>query len=150
MFVHRHLYSYHGQLKDSNPARRNKWVGRAVWFQNAACQLVVDAAECLDRLIQRQVNEEACITAKRETRYTNVVGEQVSATATVFVPDDTLTRVDIQDMNAMSEDDAWRAEVIATTLARMTTAKREETMQWLRGEAGQFSGQPNPVIGMLK
>ena len=107
-----------GKLKDGHPTRRAHWLSRAIWFGEAAVQLVTDAAETYDRRViqnaraattntttahtqqeqRTQQEQNQHIRTKRETRYHSQHHGQINATTTVFEPDTTsnLSEEDIE------------------------------------------------------
>ena len=146
-----------GHLENGNPAKRRHWLGRAVWFGEAAVQLVTDAAETYDRRIrlqnqQRQQREHnQHMRVKTETRYHGGHKEQVHATATVFEPTPTSNVSDdeIFDMDYESDEEAFPVQVLLNMVDSMLTSKREKTIEWLQriAAAGNLN---NPVVGLLR
>ena len=41
-----------GQLKNCNEAKRMRWLGKALWFSEAAVELATDVAGTYDRLLR--------------------------------------------------------------------------------------------------
>ena len=126
-----------GYLRHGNPDKREQWLGKALWYSNAATHLVMDAAETYDRLLhnknqhrlQREQQRPHMSTA-RETRFHSENDGQVHATTKVFVsaPTSNLSDDEIFDMDNDSDDEAFPTQVLLDMIDNMITEKREKTI----------------------
>ena len=100
-----------GHLKGGNSAKLQHWVGKALWFSEAAVHLLADAAETYDRILHLRNNQNISGRSMRPLRETRFHGQhmgQVHATTTVFRPAaSTLSDDDLFDMDYDSDEEAF-------------------------------------------
>ena len=153
-----------GILTDGNPAKRELWERKALWYRSAAQHLVLDAAETYDRILNDQErkrqqqeirfqrhNASNQMHKTKETRFHGVHNGQLHATASVLDQSSSsdLSEDDMFDMDHTVEEEAFPTRVLVKMIDSMLTSKREKTIAWLR-EMANSDIRNNPVIGLLR